>query len=245
MRSNPRTAKLAGRLRAAGRWLFRSKTLFLNDDFTRQIVARYCSGTGCEIGPGANPQTNPRNTYYVDRYHTYRNQPIHVDCFADASALPFASDSLDYVFSSHVLEHCPDTLATLKEWLRVLRPGGRLLLRLPHGLRTFDKGRAITPLTHHLEDYERRVGTMDPSPWEEFERVAIPNFPHHWKHAAQRPDGSYDFEYIVRHGHLHYHVWTQTEMLDLLRYLGCPILFVIDENLDRLDSFTVVSEKLA
>eukprot|EP00620_Florenciella_sp_RCC1587_P007326 CAMPEP_0182601394 /NCGR_PEP_ID=MMETSP1324-20130603/91465_1 /TAXON_ID=236786 /ORGANISM="Florenciella sp., Strain RCC1587" /LENGTH=243 /DNA_ID=CAMNT_0024819305 /DNA_START=429 /DNA_END=1162 /DNA_ORIENTATION=- len=37
----------------------------------------------------------------------------------------------DVVFASHVLEHFLDPLSALREWDRVLRPGGALLLLLP------------------------------------------------------------------------------------------------------------------
>jgi ADP-heptose:LPS heptosyltransferase/predicted SAM-dependent methyltransferase len=47
-----------------------------------------------------------------------------LDCFADASQ--------DFVFSSHLLEHLDDYAGALKEWWRVIRPGGHLLLYLPH-----------------------------------------------------------------------------------------------------------------
>ncbi|MEE9494551.1 MAG: malonyl-ACP O-methyltransferase BioC [Gammaproteobacteria bacterium] len=45
----------------------------------------------------------------------------------DAQQLPFASNSMDLVFSSLMLQWCRDFDATLSELLRVLRPGGLLL----------------------------------------------------------------------------------------------------------------------
>lgn len=44
----------------------------------------------------------------------------------------FASGSMDFVFSSHLLEHIKDYKAALQEWWRVIRPGGHLVLYLPH-----------------------------------------------------------------------------------------------------------------
>lgn len=44
----------------------------------------------------------------------------------------FATQSMDFVFSSHLLEHIEDYRAALKEWWRVIRPGGFLVLYLPH-----------------------------------------------------------------------------------------------------------------
>lgn len=228
-------------LKQAARWAIRPKTLFLNVHFTRWVVRRYCRGRGCEIGPGVNPQTSRATTIYVDRFTHYNQTPIDTDVVADAAALPFGSKTLDYVFSSHVLEHCPDTIRVLNEWSRVLRPGGVLVLRLPHRDRTFDRNRALTPLAHHLEDFARGVGIDDTTHWKDFEENVVRVANSAWKDEVCRPDGTCDMGYLVRHGHIHYHVWTQNEIVDLLRHLGCTIRFVIDDTLDRADSFLVVA----
>jgi SAM-dependent methyltransferase len=44
----------------------------------------------------------------------------------------FAAGSLDYVFSSHCLEHIEDWRPALAEWVRKVRPGGVVFLYLPH-----------------------------------------------------------------------------------------------------------------
>lgn len=46
--------------------------------------------------------------------------------------LPFADDSFDEVFSSHVLEHVGDLLKLLGELHRITRPGGVLRIWVPH-----------------------------------------------------------------------------------------------------------------
>jgi ubiquinone/menaquinone biosynthesis C-methylase UbiE len=54
---------------------------------------------------------------------------------ADAQALPFADDSIDFAYSSQVIEHVPDDAVMAREIRRVLKPGGRAVigsaLRLP------------------------------------------------------------------------------------------------------------------
>ncbi len=47
-------------------------------------------------------------------------------------ALPFPTDSMDLVFSHEVLEHVQDDQATVREMVRVLRPGGRIVLFCPN-----------------------------------------------------------------------------------------------------------------
>lgn len=46
----------------------------------------------------------------------------------DGTALPFAADSFDVVYSSNVAEHVPDFVAMGEDMLRVTRPGGLMIL---------------------------------------------------------------------------------------------------------------------
>ncbi len=50
----------------------------------------------------------------------------------DGLRLPFPNDSQDAVYSSHCLEHIPNSNAALAEWYRVLRLGGYIVLAVPH-----------------------------------------------------------------------------------------------------------------
>lgn len=47
---------------------------------------------------------------------------------ADARALPFADNSFDMVMSAHMLEHFADPGQALAEMVRVVRPGGTILI---------------------------------------------------------------------------------------------------------------------
>ena len=47
---------------------------------------------------------------------------------ADAEQLPFPSGSFDFAISRHVLWTLPHPEAAIDEWVRVLRPGGRLVV---------------------------------------------------------------------------------------------------------------------
>lgn len=63
---------------------------------------------------------------------------------ADAEALPLAARSFDVVLSSDVVEHLPHLDRHLAEVARVLRPGGRYLLKTPN--------RPLAELYYRLRD---------------------------------------------------------------------------------------------
>jgi SAM-dependent methyltransferase len=76
---------------------------------------------------------------------------------ADAHQLPFADDSFDAVYSLRVFEIIADPRRALEEIVRVLRPGGRLLVNCPD-IDTWaidSSDREVTRrILHHACDFE-------------------------------------------------------------------------------------------
>jgi SAM-dependent methyltransferase len=70
-------------------------------------------------------------------------------------------DAYDAVLSSHVLEHLANPLGALVEWQRIVRPGGHVLLIVPHRDGTFDHRRPVTTLAHLRQDAARETGEDD------------------------------------------------------------------------------------
>jgi ADP-heptose:LPS heptosyltransferase len=65
----------------------------------------------------------------ADEYALRLNLDVECDC---EKLDLFGSQSMDFVFSSHLLEHLDNPLAALKEWWRVIKHNGYLILYLPH-----------------------------------------------------------------------------------------------------------------
>lgn len=53
-------------------------------------------------------------------------------CLAKAEDLPYNDTTFDLVISTDVLEHAPDLNAALTEMTRVLKKGGKLIIRVPY-----------------------------------------------------------------------------------------------------------------
>lgn len=94
----------------------------------------YTRGRGLDVGCG--PMKLWPQSIGIDNdkdVSLFGNPPSEADlkCSADDMSI-IANQSVDYVFSSHMLEHCDDYITPLKEMWRVLKQGGYLLLYLPH-----------------------------------------------------------------------------------------------------------------
>ena len=85
-----------------------------------------------EIGSGDFPT---RGYVHVDA-NRWGRQVEHV---SSASALPFADASAEELLAVHILEHvhASSVLATLREWRRVLRPGGFAQIHVPDAATVF------------------------------------------------------------------------------------------------------------
>lgn len=99
----------------------------------KYLSVPYTRGLGADVGCG--PVKGFPHWIGVDNCKDVElfGAEITPDIRADADkTMPFGDDELDFVFSSHTLEHIEDYKAALAEWWRIIRPGGHLCLYLPH-----------------------------------------------------------------------------------------------------------------
>lgn len=99
----------------------------------RWELVPYTKGRGLDVGCGPS-QAFPHFTRVDNNKDTQLfNIQFVPDIRTDADKLDmFASQSMDFVFSSHTLEHIKEHKKALREWWRVLKLGGYLCLYLPH-----------------------------------------------------------------------------------------------------------------
>ena len=88
--------------------------------FAIPFAKHFCKGVGYDIGcmkpEWAFPGATPIDLDFDDPWDADNLPPIPVD----------------YIFSSHCLEHVPDWVATMNYWYDHLKSGGILFLYLPH-----------------------------------------------------------------------------------------------------------------
>lgn len=135
------------------------------------LAHHYLDGlSGIEIGGAMfNPfGLNTLNVDYTDDYNSifkaeeikYCDAYMKVDIVASGDDLPFKDNTLDFVLSSHVIEHFYDPIRAMEEWFRVVKPGGFVYIIAPHKERTFDRDRPRTTLEELIE---RHLNPIDPA----------------------------------------------------------------------------------
>jgi len=91
----------------------------------RHLVERWCTGRGIDIGCHRDPLNDTCVAFDDDPWP-------EVTVRGDARRLPFEANQFNYVYSSHLIEDVDDTEGLLAEWVRVLTPGGRIIIACPY-----------------------------------------------------------------------------------------------------------------
>ena len=189
---------------------------------TRENIADlYLQGQGIEIGALHHPLTVPEDVkvLYVDRmsvadlrkqYPELNDLPlIEADILANGEDLETIADNTqDFVIANHFIEHCQDTIGTIQNMLRVLKPGGILYSAIPDKRVSFDIDRDITSIDHMWRDHiEGPAGSK---------REHFESWVRHVGHytdtveIAEHTDRLIEMDYSI-----HYHVFTQASWLEL------------------------------
>ncbi len=166
---------------------------------------------GLEIGGSAHNSfgLKTRNVDYCGDITVFKQEEIKicgeylpVDIVSPGDKLPLPDSSVDFVINSHVIEHFSDPIKALKEWHRVVRPGGYIFVIAPHKERTFDRERPRTTLAELIERHATGIGPD--------------------------PDAA------------HCSVWITEDLVEVIQWLGWPVLAVQDVDDKVGNGFAVV-----
>lgn len=198
------------------------------------VAATYLKGDGIEIGALHNPlKVNEKaRVRYLDRMpvaELRRQYPelaaerlVDVDIVDDGEHLATVADeSQDFVIANHFVEHSQNPLLAIGNMFRVLRGGGVIYLALPDKRYSFDAERPVTSLDHLLRDFREGPEWSRRGHFEE------------WARFVNKVERSEEREQLVNKlmamdYSIHFHVWSQREMVDLVQYLQTVHPFEIE-----------------
>ena len=179
--------------------------------------------------------------------------PATVNIVALGDDLPFKDGTLDYVLSSHVIEHFFDPVKALKEWYRVIRPGGYIFIIAPHKDRTFDKFRDVTPVSELIDRSTGRIRISDDARPIDLAKMEMagkkmhgPGYqvlPHQLvrnKKDARLEEG---WTYYKTDDHHHWSVWRTNDFVALAKQLNLRIIESEDVDDKVGNGFTIVIKK--
>jgi SAM-dependent methyltransferase len=96
-----------------------------------------------------------------ENFNYFENRKGHQYICEANDLIAIPNEKYDFIIASHCLEHCANTLKTVKEWLRVIKKGGAILLILPDKRHTFDHKRPITTFEHLEDDSKSEIDETD------------------------------------------------------------------------------------
>lgn len=156
-------------------------------------TAPSCTGFGVDFGcwddphPAAKVLVDNQRTVW-DRYH--QTHEVHIrDINKGFDDWPDAR--FDFVYSSHLLEHLIDPHAFLRTCLRILKPGGNLVLLLPDEDFYWPNG-------HPHANPDHKWWHLSPAKVERWLYAAGPIKPHPWVSSATAPEaGKWGFVIVA------------------------------------------------
>jgi len=173
-----------------------------------------------------------KNTVWANQNSTYnffkdKSGKIIIDDAVDITNV--SNKTYDFLFASHCLEHIANPLKALKEWLRIIKNEGHIILILPEKSQCFDHKRNISSFSTLLSQYEKNVGeddlstlpeilnnhdlSMDPlaGNYEQFKERSLKNFENRC---------------------LHHYVYSPELLKEIGDFLNCEFIYTVTDGLN-------------
>jgi len=133
-----------------------------------------------------------------------------------------------FLISSNCLEHTANPIKALEEWVRVIQPGGYILLVLPKKDNNYDNKRPTTKFSHLIDDYKCGMGEGDTTHVEEVLNL----------HDLTKDPHAGSFEVFKKtilsnftNREMHHHVFDVSLIKQIFKYLKIELL-----HFDSIDS---------
>jgi SAM-dependent methyltransferase len=107
---------------------------------------------------------DPQTAMYAESQIEMCGEVMPIDVVSTGDLLPFADKSLDFVVSSHVVEHFYDPVSAIDEWARIARRYIFIICPQRDALAT-DAVLPLTPLDEHRARYAEPAATKISTDW--------------------------------------------------------------------------------
>ena len=163
---------------------------------------------------------------------SYRKRRLGNQVIGEASDLSSVeAQSYDFVLSCHSLEHVANPLKALREWKRILKPGGFLILAVPNKESIFDHNRPTTTFSHLISDEQSGIDERDLTHLEEILEL----------HDLGRDKAAGSFEEFrarsldnFSNRGLHHHVFDSDVLSECLKHANYQVLEMRSSYYDHL-----------
>jgi SAM-dependent methyltransferase len=176
----------------------------------------------CENTLWSNHKTNEYNYY---------DNKIGKVIISDAVDIPVINnETYDFIFSSHTLEHIANPLKAIKEWLRIVKKDGYIIIIVPEKAYCFDHKRDYSKFSTLLEQYEKNVGEDDLSTLKE---ILINH-----DLIKDKPAGTF-LEFTKRcldnynNRCMHHYVYNDDLLLEICNYFNCVYVYHITFEINK------------
>jgi len=157
----------------------------------------------------------------VDNCQSNLKNPANINYVTDAANLFFTTgESLDFICSSHVLEHLVNPLKAISEWKRVIKEKGIIYAGVPDKQYTFDHTRRRTPLRHLIDDFEKDVDQND--------KTHVSESLEKWDKEGAGDEIKQQAQEYMRNNlesRVHHHVWIIGDVKEIFEYMDLRIIY--------------------
>jgi SAM-dependent methyltransferase len=167
---------------------------------------------------------------HTDEYNYYTNKKGKVIINDAVNILNVTNDSYDFVFSSHSLEHIANPLKAIKEWLRIIKNEGYIIIIVPEKSVCFDHKRNYSNFSTLLTQYEKNVGEDDLS--------TLPEILLNHDLIMDPPAGNLE-SFTKRsldnfnNRCLHHYVYNDDLLIEICNYFNCKFIYNETQGLNR------------
>jgi len=195
------------------------------------------SPTGTTIYKNAKSLDNVifrKNTIWssdtTEEYNFYKDKKGKVIINDAVNIFQVKDEFYDFCFSSHCLEHIANPLKAIREWLRIIKKEGYIIIIVPEKSVCFDHKRSYSKFATLLMQYEKNVGEDDLSTLPEILQ----------KHDLSMDPPAGNFEAFTRRSLdnvnnrcLHHYVYNDDLLMKICEYFNCQFVYKETQKLDR------------